>query len=56
MSRPRADAVDPRVHAVRTLAAMLVRYAPRTREPEPPPAAADVPDAANQVAPERRAA
>ena len=56
MTTRRADTVDPRVHAVRTLAAMLVRYAPIPREPEPPPPVADAADAPLQVSPKRQAA
>ena len=55
MSTRRTELVDPRQHAVRTLAALLVRHGPRRPEPEPPEAA-DLPEPANQAGPARQAA
>lgn len=56
MSARRREPVDPRLHAVRTLAALLVRHGPRRFEPEPPPVAVDVHEAANDTEQPRRAA
>ena len=51
----RPEPVDPRQHAVRTLAALLVRHGPRRSEPEPPEAVA-LPDPAYEAEPARKAA
>jgi hypothetical protein len=57
MTSRRVDAVDPRVHAVRTLAALLVRHAPRKGEPDPlPPGGPADADADPVARPARRAA
>lgn len=48
MSTRRSEPVDARLHAVRTLAALLVRHGPRN--PEPPPAT-DALTPANDAAP-----
>ena len=47
------DPVDPRVHALRTLARLLVRHGPARPAPEPPPAAESTDEPA---APARKAA
>lgn len=56
MSNRPTDAVDPRQHAVRTLAALLVRHgAPKPVTPEPAPTMAAL-SPANDVALVRQAA
>jgi len=39
MSAPSPPAVDPRVHALRMLARLLMRHGPAQPAPEPPPTA-----------------
>jgi hypothetical protein len=56
MSAHRHKPVDPRLHAVRTLAALLVRHGPHRFEPDPPPVAVDVHETANDAEQPRRAA
>jgi hypothetical protein len=51
----RPEPADPRQHAVRTLAALLVRHGPHGPEPEPPESA-DLPEPANEAEPTRKAA
>jgi hypothetical protein len=55
MSHRPGDPPDPRKHALRTLAALLVRHGPTTPAPEPPEAAG-LPESANQAEPARKAA
>lgn len=49
MSARRSEPVDARLHAVRTLAALLVRHGPRN--PEPPPASDAALTPANDAGP-----